>query len=68
MSELKSPDVPNTEEILGMILITNMRIYDALFLILKHLNGGYAAKMDEKHEFFQYIGTLPFVEKEPKNV
>lgn len=58
---------PEIEEVLGMLLITNMRMYDALLLLLKHFDAEIALQLDKKHELFQYIGTLPFVEKDTKN-
>lgn len=67
MSELKSNNVPNAEEVLGMLLITNMRMYDALLLLLKHFDAEIALQLDKKHELFKYVGTLPFIEKDTEN-
>jgi len=64
---MTKPIKPEIEEVLGMLLITNMRMYDSLLLILKHFDSEIAVELDKKHELFQYVGTLPFVEKDPEN-
>lgn len=53
------------EEYLHMILVTNMRIYDALLLLVTQNSQEDAEKLiDSFHEKFQYLGPLPFITKE----
>lgn len=57
-------DKPDLTELMQLQLITLMRIYDAQLMILHHLNEEAFNHIETKHKNFDYIGYMPFIEKE----
>lgn len=63
MSELEEVQ-PTTEDMLKMILVTQMRIYDVLLTDLRLKNQEITDKLVQAHEKFDNIGPLPFMEEQ----
>lgn len=61
MSELES-NPPSLEELMQVLIVTNMRIYDTLLSLLAEQNFEAAKKVIEYHNKFDYLGPLPFLE------
>lgn len=60
MSELKE-NYDNYEELLSMNLLVNMRIYDALLVILNEKNPNKAQKLQENHKNGEFVADFPWL-------
>lgn len=61
MSELGRP---STEDLMQVVLIELLRVYDVLFAMLRIQDPQVAAAILKKHEDFDIVGPLPFKEPE----
>ena len=61
MSELGEP---NTDDLIQVVLIELLRVYDVLFAMLRIQDPHVAQAIYEKHADFKIIGPLPFEEPE----
>lgn len=64
MSELEEPNKPDTDELLTLILIQQMRIYDVMMGILLVGDADKANKLFELHKNHDTWGPLPFIQVE----
>jgi hypothetical protein len=61
MSELESEE-PSEADLLRLLLIVNMRMYDALLTLLGVSDPELMQDLKAKHDAFGYMGSMPFKE------
>lgn len=72
MSELHDPAKPNTDELLTLLLVQTMRMYDVLMHMLDIMSekdeerAAITQELLELHEKLGHWGPLPFVEVDPE--
>lgn len=64
MSELESESTPTIEEMFKVLFMQQQRIYDVLLTMLYANHPVEAEKVDNIHNEFGFIGSLPFKESE----
>jgi len=61
MSELKDPEVPDTNQMLYLLLIQSMRNYDVMMHILAHFDEEVATELGTRHENHEVLCPLPYI-------
>lgn len=61
MSELEDPKTPNTDELLTLLLVQLMRLYDVEMHLLTHFEPSVAKELLAIHEKLEHWSPLPFV-------
>jgi len=62
MSEMEDTEVPDTNEMLTLLLIQSMRNYDVMMHLLRHFDEETAVELGTRHEKHELLCPLPYIE------